>query len=393
MTERERRWSLAAAIASIAVFGVSIGIGGPLLSLMLEGRGTDSSLTGLNAGAGFLGVLVGPVLTPPLVARFGFKRVLTTALPLSLVLFLALKPLDTIGAWFVLRFFGGVCGSTVFAASEAWISQLVGDGARGRIMGVYAASLSAGFAVGPLVLSQTGVHGWAPFLASAIIVGAAMLPLLAVPNGGSRADLAGSRPLRLMARMKPVVLIVVLFAMYEGATVSLLPVWGARAGLPLSTAAMLISAVFVGAILLQIPIGYVSDLAGRAGTLRLCAVVGIAGAGLLPLLAPHPALLLVALLVWGGFSTGTYPVALSIIGDRFRGADLLNANAGLVIAYGVGAFAGPILGGAAMDAWNPHGIAAALALIFVALLLAAGRLGTTATAPDAASAPPLRPEA
>lgn len=392
MIERERRWSLAAAIASIAVFGVSIGIGGPLLSLMLEARGTDSYLTGLNAGAGFLGVLVGPVLMPPLVARFGFKRVLLTSLPLSLAFFLALKPLDTIDAWFVLRFFGGLCGSLIFGVSEAWISQLVGDRARGRIMGVYAASLSTGFAVGPLVLSQTGVHGWAPFLASAIIVAAAMLPLLGAKDGGRRADLAGSRPLRVMARMKPVALIVVLFAMYEGATVSLLPVWGARAGLSVATAAMLISAVFVGAILLQIPIGFVSDRAGRAWTLRLCAIVGILGAGLLPLLSPYPTILLVALLVWGGFTTGTYPVALAIIGDRFRGADLLNANAALVIAYGIGAFTGPILGGAAMDAWNPHGIAAALALIFVALLFAAGRLGAPAKAPDPASAP-IQPRA
>ena len=46
MTAAERRWGLAAAIASIAVFGIGIGISGPLLSLMLEGRGVDSSLTG-----------------------------------------------------------------------------------------------------------------------------------------------------------------------------------------------------------------------------------------------------------------------------------------------------------------------------------------------------------
>ena len=115
MTESERRWSLAAAISCIAVFGIGIGIAGPLLSLMLEGRGTDSSLTGLNAGIGFVGVLVGPLLMPPLVARFGFKRFLLGALPLSLVLFLLLKPFDNLVAWFVLRFFGGMSGSVASA--------------------------------------------------------------------------------------------------------------------------------------------------------------------------------------------------------------------------------------------------------------------------------------
>jgi MFS family permease len=371
MNDAERRWSLAAAISSIAVFGIGIGVGGPLLSLMLEARGTDSSITGLNAAAGFVGVLVGPLLMPRLVARFGFKHFLLTALSLSLVLFLLLKPLDDLAAWFVLRFFGGLCGSSIFAATEAWISQLAGDKSRGRVLGTYTASLSAGFAVGPIVLSATGIAGWAPFLACAVIEIIAMLPLFAVPgSGGGKSDLAGSPPLALMVRMKPIVLIVILFGMYESAIVSLLSVWGERTGLSAATAATLLSAVFIGAIALQIPIGLLSDRIGRNTTMRLCAVLGIAGAALLPLLAPRPPLLLAALVIWGGFTTGLYPVALGMIGDRFRGADLLNANAGLVIAYGAGAFVGPILGGAAMDAWNPHGIVVVLAALFAVLLLA-----------------------
>ena len=52
-TARERRWSLAAAIASVTVFGLSVGQGGPLMPLLLEERGTDTTLNGLNAGAMF----------------------------------------------------------------------------------------------------------------------------------------------------------------------------------------------------------------------------------------------------------------------------------------------------------------------------------------------------
>ena len=390
MNDAERRRSLAAAISTIAVFGVGIGIGGPLLSLMLETRGTDSWINGLNAGAGFAGVLIGPLLMPPLVARFGFKNFLLGALPLSLVLFLALKPLNSLEAWFVLRFFGGMCGSAIFAASEAWISQLVGDRGRGRIMGIYTASLSAGFATGPLILSQTGVAGWPPFIACAIIEIVAMLPLLLVRGGGGHAALAGSHPITMMRRMRPVVLLVVMFAMYESSTIALLPVWGARVGLSVSMAASVVSAVFIGAILLQIPVGYLSDIVGRAATLRVCAAIGIVGAVLLPVLPAHTSLLLAVLVIWGGFTTGLYPVALAIIGDRFRGADLLNANAGLVIAYGTGALIGPIIGGAAIDAWNPHGIAVMLAAMFGALLIMTWWRGGIARPIPAGSAPTTR---
>jgi MFS family permease len=390
MTDSERRWSLAAAISCIAVFGIGIGIGGPLLSLMLETRGTDSSITGLNAGAGFIGVVLGPLLMPRLVARFGFKNFLLTMLPLSLVLFLLLKPFDSLGAWFVLRFFGGVSGSSIFAATEAWISQLAGDTGRGRVMGIYTASLAAGFATGPAVLTVTGIAGWSPFVACTAIEIVAMLPLLAVRGGAAKIEHAGSHPLEMMARMKSVVLIVILFAMYEGATIALLPVWGARAGLSVATAASLISAVFIGAILLQIPVGYLSDLVGRNTTLRVCAALGIVGAALLPVLALHPVPLLVTLVIWGGFTTGLYPVALALIGDRFRGADLLNANAGLVIAYGTGAMIGPILGGASMDAWNPHGIAVMLAAMFAVLLFVTWWRGGIAPPIPASSAQTTR---
>src|ERR1700761_6085756 len=92
--ERERRWSLAAAIASVTVFGLSVGQGGPLLSLLLEQRGTDATLNGLNAGATFVGVITGPLLAPRLVRRYGLRDFLLICFGLDIALFLALKPLD-----------------------------------------------------------------------------------------------------------------------------------------------------------------------------------------------------------------------------------------------------------------------------------------------------------
>ena len=70
---RERRWSLAAAIASVTVFGLSVGQGGPLLPLLLEQRGLDVTLNGLNAASVFIGVIVGPLLAPRWVRLLGVR--------------------------------------------------------------------------------------------------------------------------------------------------------------------------------------------------------------------------------------------------------------------------------------------------------------------------------
>src|SRR3954452_5411779 len=85
-TARERRWSLAAAIASVTVFGLSIGQGGPLLPLLLEERGISVALNGVNTGAAFIGVIVGPLLAPLCVRSIGIRNFLLLCFAVDIVL-------------------------------------------------------------------------------------------------------------------------------------------------------------------------------------------------------------------------------------------------------------------------------------------------------------------
>ena len=368
LTAAQRRWSLAAAIAAVAVFGIGIGFAAPLFSLLLEARGTESSLTGLNAAVAYVGVIVGPLWTPRLVRRFGIRGFLLGCFAADVVLFLAMKLFDGLGAWFVLRLLLGMVGSSVFTASEAWINLLAGDENRGRVLGFYTASLAAGFAAGPLLLALTGTAGWTPFLAGAAVTALAALPLLGV--GGLSRDFArepGGSALAIFAKAPFIVLAVALYGVFEATGFALLPIWGVRSGLTPTTAAALLTAIGVGAIALQLPIGVLSDKMARLTVLRLCALAGLAGAALMPFAATAGGVtLFAAVLLWGGVASGIYPVALAMAGARFRGAELVTANAALIVAYGLGSLAGPTLGGIAMDLWNPHGLIATFALLFAA---------------------------
>jgi MFS family permease len=364
----ERRWSLAAAIASVTVFGLSVGQGGPLMPLLLEERGTDTTLNGLNAGAMFVGVLIGPLLAPWFVQRCGIRNFVLACLGLDIVLFLALKPLDSLTAWFLLRPLGAVVGSAIFTAGEAWINQLAGDAGRGRVLGIYAAALSAGFGIGPLVLSLTGIDGWPPFLVNAAITALAGLPLLGTRGASLAPGRRGSSPLRMFARAPVIVATVGAFGLFESALMSLLPIWGVRSGMTQQLAAMGLSAVYIGSIVLQVAIGWLSDRVSRLAALRLCGAVGLAGALALLGAAGLPPVVFVLLFVWGGVASGIYPVALSMAGDRFRDGDLVSVNAAMIMAYGMGAMLGPPLGGMAMDLRNPQGLLWLFAALFTALL-------------------------
>ncbi|HET6184369.1 MAG TPA: MFS transporter [Acetobacteraceae bacterium] len=370
--EAGRVRALIAAIAAVTVFGLSVGLAVPLLSLLLDARGTDPVLTGLNAGATFVGVIAGPLLASSALRRLDVRHYLILCLALDIVGFLALRLFQSYGAWLVLRASLGLVGSGIFTASEAWINRLAGDATRGRVIGTYAAALGAGFGLGPLILWATGIEGWAPFLANAAIGLAAMAPLLlAGPVGTAFGGARRAHPLVMFKHARFLLLLVVLFGLYETSVMALLPVWGVRIGLSPRQAAAIISAIYLGGVFLQLPLGWLSDRAGRFAALAVCGAVGMVGALLLPVLAADPAALFALLLVWGGLAGGIYPVALGMAGDRFQDGELLSVNAAIIMAYGIGSFAGPFLAGAAMDAWAPNGLPRFLALLFAALLTAA----------------------
>jgi MFS family permease len=365
LTVGERRRGLVAAIGCVAVFGFSVGEGAPLLSLLLEARGTDPVLTGLNAGSTFIGVIVGPLLAPRGVRLFGIRRLLLGLLALDIASFLLMRVFDSLAAWFALRILGGVIGSAIFASSEAWINLLAGDAVRGRVIGAYGAALSAGFGLGPLLLSWTGTEGWAPFVANAVITAGAALPLL---GAGDEAEgfgrERGANPLAMFVRAPLLLFAVAMFGLYEAALMALLPIWGVRVGLGEGRAAATVSAIYFGAIALQMPIGWLSDRVSRRLALLLCGSVGLAGAALVPAVATSQSALFCVLFLWGGTASGIYAVALGMAGDRFRGSDLVAANAAMVTAYGLGSLTGPMLAGAAMDAWNPEGFLGFFVVLF-----------------------------
>jgi MFS family permease len=365
----QRRWSLAAAIASVTVFGLGIGQAVPLMSLLLDSHGTDPSFNGLNAGSAFVGVLMGPLLAPRLVRMFGIRNFLLASFVCDIAVMLSLKRFESLGAWFALRACSGVIGSGIFTASEAWINLLAGGAGRGRIIGLYVAALSAGFGIGPLLLSFTGIAGWTPFLANAGITAVAALPLLRVGNAAR--DLGrerGPHPLIMFARAPLIVLSVTLFGLYEATAMTLLPIWGVRLGFSPVLAATTLSALYLGSVMLQLPVGWLSDKTARLTMLRVCGGVGLLGAIGIGLFAtPSPAMLL-AIAVWGGIVTAIYPVALTMAGDRFRGGELVAANAAIIIAYGLGGLVGPGLGGAAMDLIGPRGLFCFFAVLFCGFL-------------------------
>ncbi|MBB5752671.1 MFS transporter [Prosthecomicrobium pneumaticum] len=365
-----RNGSLVAPLASVAAVGLGFSIAMPLLSLTLEARGISNTWIGINTAAWGLASMAITPFVPRLAAFIGTSRLLA----LSIATMAAALPLfwlaENFWLWFPLRFLAGAALTVTFVLSEFWISTVAPPARRGLVMGLYATLLSLGFACGPLVLRLTGLNGLPPFGAGAIVLALAVIPILAGGNGAPRLSGHARGGMGRFLFLAPVATgAALLFGMIESGAFALLPLYGQAVGFDRDTVILFAIAVTIGNIVMQLPIGLLSDRIDRRALLLGIAVCGLVGSAVTPLVAHGFWPFMILLGLWGGSVGALYTVGLAHLGSRFSGADLATANAAFVFCYSAGALGGPAVIGAAMDVWRPHGFAVALGAFFLAYIV------------------------
>ncbi|CAD7032662.1 MFS transporter [Pseudorhizobium endolithicum] len=374
----EIHWpSLIAAISAISAVGIAIGLGLPLLSIILEKRGISSTLIGLNSAMAGVAAMIAAPITTRLAHDFGVARTMLWAVVISAVSGLGFYYADAFWMWFPLRFAFHGATTTLFILSEFWINAAAPPRRRGLVLGIYATVLAVGFAMGPLLFSAIGSEGIAPFLVGAGAILLAALPIYIARHENPVLDEKPERHfLRYIFLVPTATAAVFVFGAVEAGGLSLFPIYAVRTGFSEAQAALLLTVMGVGNMVFQIPLGMYSDrLRDRRPLLALMAVTGLVGSLLLPFLIENWVLTAVVLLFWGGCVSGLYTVGLAHLGSRLTGADLAAANAAFVFCYAVGTVAGPQAIGAAIDITGNHGFAWALAAFFgLYVALSLGRL-------------------
>lgn len=373
----EIHWpSLIAAISAISAVGIAIGLGLPLLSIILEKRGISSTMIGLNSAMAGVAAMVAAPITTRLAHDFGVARTMLWAVVISAISALAFYYAEAFWMWFPLRFAFHGAITTLFILSEFWINAAAPPRRRGLVLGIYATVLSVGFAMGPLLFSAIGSDGILPFLIGAAAILLAAVPIYIARNESPVLDEKPERHfLRYILLVPTATAAVFVFGAVEAGGLSLFPIYALRSGFTESQGALLLTVMGVGNMIFQIPLGMYSDrLRDRRPLLAAMAVTGCIGSLMLPLLIEDWLLTAVVLLFWGGCVSGLYTVGLAHLGSRLTGADLAAANAAFVFCYAVGTVAGPQAIGASIDVSGNNGFAWALAAFFgLYVVLSTGR--------------------
>jgi MFS family permease len=380
LSPRDRTLSLLAVLVSTVGLGISYGIGYTITSVRFDDWGSPAWLIGLAGAMPSLAVVALIPFAPRLSARLGTVPAMVGGTALVAVTFALMPLLDSPLWWLLLRLLAGAGLALPWLVGETWINTVTTDAVRGRVLAAYTVLLFGSWAGGPLVLERIGTEGTTAYAVGAAAMALAALPLLLARRLAPSLPDQGRFSLRAAVALAPLAMAAALVGgVAEFGAISLLPVWAVDAGLTQAEGLRLLGVLMIGGITLQLGIGWLADRVDRA---RLLAGLGVA----LAVAATAAALLVrtggagqLAAFILGGVVLGFYAVGLAIIGERVPAGQLAVANAAFLMAYETGAIGGPLLAGAAMDLWPPHGLIAVLAaagLVFAAAINRAARRRT-----------------
>jgi MFS family permease len=367
--------------------------------LIMLGNGMHFTLIGLRGGIEgfsstelavvtsgyFLGFLSGARLTPLLIQRVGHVRVFAALGSFMSAGLIALPLLTEPWAWTVLRVLIGFCMSGIYVAAESWLNAAATNETRGKVLSAYMIAQTLGIigAQGLLTLGDAGTS--VLFIGASILVSISFAPILLSAVTVPTVQVARPMPMRDLFRGSPLGAVGIFLLGSVYATQSGMgAVFGSQIGMTATQIALFVAMLFAGALVLQYPIGWLSDRMDRRKLIFGSAVLGalscfvgwITGGGLWPLMA--------AAFLAGGVTTPLYALLLAYTNDALCDDDMPAASGGLVFTFGVGAIAGPLVTGWAMQRLDPYAFWLVLGCTFGAIALyALYRMTRRATVPVA----------
>jgi MFS family permease len=346
----------AAVVATAAIFGLTYSLSAALIAIDLAEMGFSETVIGANASMHAVGVLAAAFFLPRAASLLGMRRAVLAGLVLSALVLLLFPFMPDFRLWFPLRILLGAASEALFVLSETWLNALSSEATRARAMAVYTAVLSLGFALGPVILSLVGTDGPAPYITGAgLAVFAAVFILSPKIHAPAVEKPAHANPARFMKLSPSAMAVTALNAAVETAGLTFLALYAVNLGWEEPQATRLMSCIMAGAIVLQLPIGWLGDKMDRRKLLILLAAAASLGALAWPSALTNPFATYGLLFVWGGLFVGIYTIMLAVVGSRFSGSELIGLYAAMGLMWGVGAMLGPLLAGGAMQL-TPHGL-------------------------------------
>lgn len=337
----------------------------PYLLLQLKGDGVSTTMAGLFAASGWVGIFAVAPFVSAITQRWGRRPTLWLSGLVPVVAVSGFLLTDALVLWFVFEFIAGAAAGLRWVLSEAVVAEFAPPEHRGRMVGLFETMVGATFVVGPALLAWVGPERpenlW--LVLAALVLG--LVVSAAIPRLPAAADAQVARVglggVWQALRVHPLIMAVgFVGGFFESGLTSILPLYGLVLGMGAVAAALLVSASGLGSTLMMLPAGVAVDRlstqprfggahAARLSVMHACALLTLLSTVLIPFVAGLPWLAAVVAFVWGGAGGSLYTLAMIDIGSREQGVTLVNSTAVLVLSYTLGGVLAPALGALMLD--------------------------------------------
>jgi MFS family permease len=346
------------------------GVNGLILPVRGSQEGFSSFSLGLLGTGWALGYILGCLVMPRTVARVGHIRAFGAMTALAVVSVLATLLVIEPWAWIPLRGITGFAFAGAAMIVESWLNERAEAASRGRVFGLYTMVNLAATTLGQMALTtgDTATHLF--FVIAAIFYALALLPSGLYASHQPNPLVGASLDLKTLWRNSPVAVVsVMLVGISNSAFGTLGAVYADQISLDITAIALFMSLSILAGAGAQVPIGYFSDRMDRRIVLIAIAAVALAVDIFLIVVQPSSVpVALAASAVFGACIFSMYPVIVAHANDHAPDNYFLRTSGGLLLLFGAGSIAGPLLAGGIMSVTGPSGLFWATALTHLSLI-------------------------
>ncbi len=344
-----------ALLVGIALLMAGNGLQGSLLGVRAEAEGFGIVATGVVMASYFGGCFVGGLYSQRLISQVGHIRVFAALASLasgaSLLHVLLISPLS----WGLMRFVTGMCIAGLFVVAESWLNDMATNATRGRLLSMYMVATMGGMTAGQFLLETADTSGFKLFVLASLLVSASLVPVTL--SASSNPPLGVPEPLstRELTRNVPTGVISTFWVgTSAGVLIGLGAVYAVTVEIPNSRIPVFLAAPLVGSIVMQWPIGWMSDRVGRRLVMWWVATAATAICVALALIDPQSWPVIALVFGLGGMTFSLYSLTIAYTADWLPQSQLTAASAALVRVNGVGAVFGPLVVAPAMALSSPQ---------------------------------------
>jgi MFS family permease len=348
-------FSIAAIVLSTVILQLGNNMIAPLLVLRASNAGENLGYVGLIPTAYGIGFVFGCFWGQKLINHVGLIRAFAVAAALLASLAIIMHLTSNTAGWIAIRGIMGCSIAIVSTCADSWVGRGTPTAMRGQVMGLYAAVTKLAHVSAPTLLAASIYVSDQGILIAASLFALSLVPvaMAKMPAPEEVMEKKGLSFRALFIAAPSSIAAASAVGLANGAVLNFLPIYGLSINFTMSEAVALLAYAHFGGLLMQWPLGLISDVVGRRAVMATGLIVASAVAIISMQTTSAGNLVFWLVFIWGGTALSIYSIALSHAIDHFEGDNLVSICATMLVTWSTASVMGPVLAGLLMESFGP----------------------------------------